>query len=409
MRSIGLVWIVAKREFVERSRTKIFRFTLVGLSALVIGGILVVSLLAGGTEAIAIGIGGDSPEGIIADIDVVAEASGDEVIVLDLGSGVAARRAVDNGEVDVALIDEATIVSKSSPSRTAFSILSTAAQINARRHVAAELGLSDSEVAMLVEPVEVDSIQLEPADTAEPKDSGDEARAIASFFSSIILMTTIMMFGQFVAVGIVEEKQNRIVEVILSRVPASSLLVGKVLGIGALGLLQVAAIGVAAVIGLAIAPIDALGDIDLTTIGITAVVWLIFWFILGYLMYSFMYATLGATISRQEDMQSIAFIPAIAIMPAYLLMIFTLESGTNAWVLIASFVPIWSPIVMPFRINTGDAAPWEIIVSVLIIVITIVGMVRFGSRVYRGAALRTGARVSMLDAWRSGSSDPETP
>jgi ABC-2 type transport system permease protein len=57
---------------------------------------------------------------------------------------------------------------------------------------------------------------------------------------------------------------------------------------------------------------------------------------------------------------------------------------------------------MPFRINTGEAAVWEIVVSVLIIVVTIIAMVRFGSRVYRGAALRTGGRVSLLDAWRSG-------
>jgi ABC-2 type transport system permease protein len=403
------VWIVAKREFLERSRTRVFRLTLFGLSAAVFAGIIIISFLAGDADPIAIGIGGDSPEGIIADIEAVADVSGDSVIVLDLGTRADAQRAVENGEVDVALIDEATVVSGSSPSRTVSSILSAAVQINARRRVAVDLGLSDSDVATLVEPIQVDFVQLDPVDPSEAADTGDEARAVASFFTSIVLLTTIMMFGQFVAIGIVEEKQNRIVEVILSRVPASSLLVGKVLGIGALGLLQVVALGTAAVVGLAFAPLDGLGDIDLTAIGITAVIWLIFWFILGYLVYSFMYATLGATISRQEDMQSIAFIPAIAIMPAYFLMILTLEAGTNVWVLIASFVPIWSPIVMPFRINTGDAAPWEIIVSVLIIALTIVAMVRFGSKVYRGAALRTGARVPLLDAWRSGSKGSRTP
>jgi ABC-2 type transport system permease protein len=402
MRSVSLVWIVAKREFSERSRTKVFRLTLVGLSALIIGGIFAVSLLAGDAKSIAVGIAGDSPDGIVADIEVVATASGDEVTVVAYDTQGLAADAIESGDVEAVLVDGVTVVSKSSPSRAVSSILSTAAQINARRQVATELGLSESDVATLVEPIQVDFVQLEPVDPAEPADPGDEAREVASFLSSIVLLTTIMMFGQFVAVGIVEEKQNRIVEVILSRVTTSSLLIGKVLGIGALGLVQVAALGAAAVIGLTIAQPTAMGDLDLTSIGITAVAWLIFWFVLGYLTYSFMYATLGATISRQEDMQSIAFIPAIAIMPAYLLMIFTLEAGTNVWVLIASFVPIWSPIVMPFRINTGEAAVWEIVVSVLIIVVTIIAMVRFGSRVYRGAALRTGGRVSLLDAWRSG-------
>lgn len=408
MKSTSLIWIVAKREFGERSKTKVFRITLVGLSLLIIGGIFAIALLAGDDEPVALGVGGDSPAAIVEDIDAVAAASGEDVTVLVYDRRDGATDAIESGDVDAVLMDGVTVLSKSSPSRVASTILATAAQTNARRQVTTELGLTDEDVGVLVTPIEVEFVQLEPVDQAGPADSGDEAREVASFLSAIVLLTTIMMFGQFVAVGIVEEKQNRIVEVILSRVPTSSLLIGKVLGIGALGLVQVAALGAAAVIGLAIAPLPALAGLDITSIGVTAVLWLIFWFILGYLTYSFMYATLGATISRQEDMQSIAFIPAIAIMPAYFLMILTLEAGSNVWVRIASFVPIWSPIVMPFRINTGEAAVWEIVVSVLIIAVTIVGMVRFGSRVYRGAALRTGARVPLLDAWRSGSEGPET-
>jgi len=406
MKSTSQVWIVAKRELRERSRTKVFRMTLIGMVALVIGGIFVISLLSGDPEPIALGIGGDSPTGIVEDIEAVAVTLGQDVTVVAWESRRLAEVAVDSGKSEAVLLDGVTVISKSSPSRTVSSILTTAAQANARRQVAAELGLSDEDVAMLVLPIDVEFVQSEPA---EARGAGSEAKAVASFLASLVLMTTIMMFGQFVAMGIVEEKQNRIVEVILSRVSTSSLLVGKVLGIGALGLVQVTALGAAAVVGLTIAPLPTLDGLDLTSIGITAVVWLIFWFVLGYLTYSFMYATLGATISRQEDIQSIAFIPAIAIMPAYFLVVFSLDGGSNVWVRIASFVPLWSPIVMPFRINAGDAAIWEVALSVLIIAVTIVGMVRFGTRVYRGAALRTAGRVSLLDAWRSGSEAPESP
>jgi ABC-2 type transport system permease protein len=399
MRPATQIWIVAKREFRERSRTKIFRITLIGLSAFIIGGILLVALLAGDADPITLGVGGDSPDGIVGDIESAAVASGDDVVVIEYDTENIARDAVEQGEAEAVLVDGVYVVSKSSASRSVSLILSTAAQANARRQVAGELGLSDVDVAMLVRPVEVDFVQLEPDEPTEP---GEEARAVASFFTAIVLLTTIMMFGQFVAVGIVEEKQNRIVEVILSRTSSSSLLIGKVLGIGALGLVQVAAFGAAVVIGLAIAPLPPLEGLDLKSIGVVAVLWLVFWFVLGYLVYSFLYATLGATISRQEDMQSIAFIPAIIIMPAYLLMILTLEAGSNIWVRIASFVPFWSPIVMPFRINTGEATIGEVGLSVLLIVLTIVAMIRFGSRVYRGAALTTGGRMPLLDAWRSG-------
>ena len=223
---------------------------------------------------------------------------------------------------------------------------------------------------------------------------------MASFLAAIVLLTTIMMFGQFVAMGIVEEKQNRVVEIVLARARTTSLLIGKVLGIGALGLVQIASLGLAVMIGLAIAPLPI--DVpDLTRIGVTAVIWLVVWFVLGYLVYSFLYATLGATLSRQEDMQSVAFIPALAILPAYFLVVVSAssEGGASAIVRIASYVPIWSPIVMPFRINTGDAQAWEVVLAIALAVVTVLALVRIGARIYRGAALRTGSRVSLREAW----------
>ena len=89
-------------------------------------------------------------------------------------------------------------------------------------------------------------------------------------------------------------------------------------------------------------------------------------------------------------------------MPAYFLVVVSAgDGGSSAIVRIASFVPIWSPIIMPFRINTGDAAAWEIAVAMVITALTVVVLVRIGARIYRGAALRAGARISLKEAWRS--------
>jgi ABC-2 type transport system permease protein len=372
---------------------------LVGLSLLIIVGIFGVSLLVGHSKTTSLGVGGDSPAGLVDEIETAAEAVDADVVVIEFSTVDSATQAVESGEVQAVLVDGHTIVSLSGPSGTVASIFGSAAQVAVRRQVAADLGLTEADVGSLLAPVQIEVVQLEPED---PEDPNQEARGVASMLSALVLLTMIMMFGQFVAMGIVEEKQNRIVEVILSRAKASSLVVGKVLGIGALGLVQVGVLGIAAVIGLILAPLPELDGLDIASVGVTTVLWLIFWFVLGYLLYSFMYATVGATISRQEDMQAVAFIPAVSIMPAYLMMVFSIESGPGPWVRIASLVPLWSPILMPFRINIGDARAWEVVVAVLLVILTIAALVRIGSRVYRGAALRTGARVSLLEAWRSG-------
>jgi ABC-2 type transport system permease protein len=308
----------------------------------------------------------------------------------------AARTAVESGDVAAVLVDGSTIVSNRTPGGDVVAIFTSAANAAVRREIADDLGLSEADVATIVVPVQVTVEELDPEDPEEV------ARSVASFVSAIVLLSTIMIFGQFVAMGIVEDKQNRVIEVILSKVKTTSLMLGKVLGIGALGLIQIATLGLAAVLGLALAPIPDVGVPDLTSIGVSAVLWLGLWFILGYLIYSLLYATLGATISRQEDMQSIAFIPALMILPAYFLVSFSLSNpGGSTLIRITSFVPIWSPILMPFRINTGDAALWEVLVAIVLVVVTAIVLVRVGARVYRGAALRTGSKVSLRQAWNS--------
>lgn len=395
MSTIGQIMIIARREFIERARSRVFISTMLVLALLIVGGIALLSLINPEQEAIRLGIAGDSPADIEQDIEGSAAAVDVDVVVTDLGSVDGAMTAVEVGEVDAALVDGSTIVSNTEPSQTVASILTSAANSAVRRELAADLGLSSDQLTEILAPVQVEVTELDPDDPEEI------ARGIASFLAAIVLLTSIMVFGQFVAMGIVEEKQNRVVEVVLAKVRTTSLLIGKVLGIGALGLLQVVALGLAIVIGLVVVPLDDFGVPDLTSIGITAVIWLVFWFVLGYLVYSFLYATLGATISRQEDMQSVAFIPAILILPAYFLVTITASAGgeESALVRIGSYVPLWSPILMPFRVNTGTAGWWEIALAVFLAVAAIAVLVLVGARVYRGAALRTGAKISLREAW----------
>lgn len=399
MSSWRQVAIIARREFIERARSKVFLTTMGLVTFLIVAAIALLSLVGTDEEATPLGIAGDSPTDIDQYIEEAALALELEVTVTELGTRDDAVVAVEAGDVDAALIDGSTIVSNQGASATVTAVFTAAANAAVRADLATELGLTGEEVAQILAPIDMSVLELDPTDPDEI------ARGIASFVAALILLTAIMIFGQFVAMGIVEEKQNRVVEVILARVKTTSLLIGKVLGIGALGLVQISAIALAVVIGLTVVPLPDLGVPGLTTIGITAAAWLVFWFVLGYLLYSFIYATLGATISRQEDLQSVAYIPAFAIMPAYFFVTVSSTAGTEATPLVraASLVPLWSPIIMPWRINAGNAEWWEVVLAVVIAVATIALLVAFGARVYRGAALRTGAKVSLRDAWRSAS------
>jgi len=209
---------------------------------------------------------------------------------------------------------------------------------------------------------------------------------------------TILIFGQFVAMGIVEEKQNRVVEVVLSRIRPAQLLVGKVLGIGALGLAQVLAIAAAAVVALTF--ID-LPDVSVTGIGAEIIGSVIFWFLLGYTLYSFLYAALGATVSRQEDLQGAIILPVFLILPGFFLAQVAGQFPDGTLAFVGSLVPFWSPMVMPVRMAAGGVPWWQVAMSVLLVVLTIVVLVRVGARVYTGAVLRTGARVKLREAWKA--------
>ncbi len=394
MNRIDQVKIVATREIVERSRSTVFRVSIVVLALIVAGGIVALSVIGGNDDPISIGLAGEITPGLEQDILDVADVVDSPVEVSMFESEEVLNQAVKDRTVDVGLLDSSTVVTNAGAGTRATVILSTAVNISERRVVGERLGLSEEEINAIVSPVNLEFTEL------EQRRPEDQARAVVAFAGSVLLFMTIVMFGQFVAMGIVEEKQNRVVEVILSRIDSTSLLVGKVIGIGLLGLAQVTVMVTAAVTALVLVPSDAFSDVDMAAIGIRSFVSLLFWFVLGFLLFSFIYAAFGATVSRLEDLQSVAFVPAMLLMPAYLLVVFSVGGSINPVTRIASFVPFWTPIIMPLRITRGDAQWWEVLISIAIVFVTIWRIVRFAARVYRGAALRTGARVKLMEAFR---------
>jgi ABC-2 type transport system permease protein len=217
---------------------------------------------------------------------------------------------------------------------------------------------------------------------------------------SILLYISILMFGQFVMMGVMEEKQSRVVEVVLSRTRPRRLLAGKVLGIGLLGVIQLVVIGGAALFTLSRANVV---NVDLAGIGARVALTVLVWYLLGYALFAVLYAALGATISRQEDAQGVAFIPILAIVPGFFLSIYALEEPNAVLPHLGSIIPPFSPFVMPTRMTVTNVPTWEVALSVVLILLATYWVLRLGARIYQGSILRIGAKVKLRDALKAGS------
>jgi len=387
------VALLAKREFLERVRSKPFIVTMSLLVVAILAIGPVVSRFSGGDEqATSIGLAGDEVAGIELELEAQAVLFEMEIDVERFSSRSDAETALIEGEVAVVLVDRTEIVFHTGGSSRLTALVHGAVDTALKTEALTELGLSDNEIAVVVEPVPVE------VTTLEETNAQDEAKRGAAFAGAIFLYISIIMFGQFVAMGTVEEKQNRVVEVILSRVRPWQILVGKVVGIGLIGLFQLAAFSGAAYTS---AQLADLPDIDVAAIGLPIIASLFFWFILGYTFYAFLYAAVGSTVSRQEDLQGAIMIPIVLIMPGYLLAIFAAENPEALLPTVASWLPPWAPFVMPVRIAADVVQPWEIVVAVVGTALGAVALVWIGSRVYSGALLRTGTKISLREAWKA--------
>jgi ABC-2 type transport system permease protein len=187
------------------------------------------------------------------------------------------------------------------------------------------------------------------------------------------------------------------VEVLLAAVRPVQLLAGKIIGIGLVGLLQLFIIGgIGLVVALAfdriVLPPGAAGTIGLILV----------WFILGYAFYSCLFAVAGAIVSRQEELQNTVTPLNLVLVASFFLAFSALQNPDGTLAQVASYLPPVAPLVMPPLVAGGTVPAWEVALSVLITLATIVALVPLAGRIYSGAVLRTGARVKLGAAWAAG-------
>ncbi|MCH7582981.1 MAG: ABC transporter permease [Acidobacteria bacterium] len=386
------VILLARREFIQRAKSRAFLVTMAIIVVVVVLAGPIILLLQDEEKPIDIGLVGSEPTGLESGLDEQATAFDVEVTITRFRTIVEAEEALNDESIDVVLVDASELVWHKDESLRTATIVTGAVAAAEQRVVMEELGLTDEEMIRLVAPTQMTQRTLVAPDPEE------EPRQIAAFVGTFILYVSIIVFGQFVAVGTVEEKQNRVVEVVLSRVKPAQVLVGKVLGIGALGLTQLLVL--AATVAVVVSIIE-IPDVSLPSLGAEIIGGVIFWFLLGYTLYAFINATLGATVSRQEDLGSVAVLPTLLVLPGFFIAVRAIESPDLLVVRLASFFPPWAPMVMPVRSAVGNAPFWEVALSVVLVLAAIYLLVRIGARVYTGALLRTGGKVKLREAWKA--------
>ncbi|ROS45031.1 ABC transporter permease [Amycolatopsis thermoflava] len=389
------VSLVASREIGIRLRSKAYRLSTLALLVVIVGFAVVMKLIGGGSGADAtVGVTGPT-SALAAPLQAAGQTVGETVEVRTLPDEAAGRAQVSHGDLDALLVGDGSrvqvVVKKDLDEnlRTALNVL------------AGQLALNQQITALGGDPAQVNAavsgagVEVSPMEQPYPYNS---QQLVLGIVAGILIYMSLLLNGQSVAQGVVEEKTSRVVELLLATVRPWQLMAGKVLGIGAVGLIQMVLIGVVGIVaGLAT---------DVLTISVSAaagtVVWLIVWYLLGFLMYSIVFAGLGALVSRQEDVGG-AVTPALFfVIAGYVVGISVLPSDPGSGlVALLSVIPVFAPTLMPMRLAMGGVAPWEAILSVALVVALIPVLVWLSARIYRNAVLRTGAKVGFREALRA--------
>ncbi|MFF2277032.1 ABC transporter permease [Agromyces sp. NPDC058126] len=216
---------------------------------------------------------------------------------------------------------------------------------------------------------------------------------LVAFGFGIVFFMSAITFGSTIAQSVVEEKQTRVVEILLSTVSARALLTGKVIGNSVLAFGQILAIAVLAIAGLLVTGQKVL----LGGLG-SSVIWFVVFFAIGFVMLAALFAASAAMVSRAEDMGSVTTPVTMLVMIPYFLVIFFFDDPTVLGIM--SYVPFSAPVGMPVRIFLGQAEWWEPILSLVILIATTALAVVIGERIYRNTLLKTGSRVPLAEALR---------
>jgi ABC-2 type transport system permease protein len=410
--------VVVRREYLERVRTKAFWIS-TAIVPVFMGAMMVIPawLAARGAGSFSIAVLDLTGRYAEAISEEVAERLGDDgealsvelVAVAADGDGETARERLKNevqeGDWDGVLVLPSTLPGEGepeylAPNVTAFRLLATLERAVNDVVVADRLtgaGLDPERVSELTRRAELKTIKL-GAKGEETRDQGQTF--MLSYAFVMIIFASVLTYGMYVMRGVLEEKSSRIVEVIVSAVKPFELMLGKILGIGAVGLTQFVLWGVLMFALTAPGAAGLMGLPELPTVGVATIVFFVVYFILGFLLYGSLYAGIGAAFDSEQEAQNFQGVISIFLILPILLMfqIFNQPDGTLSVVL--SLFPFFTPMLMFLRMTLVQVPPVQIALSIVLMLVAILVMAWLVGKVYRIGILMHGSKPKLKELLR---------
>jgi ABC-2 type transport system permease protein len=414
------IFLIAKREYVERVRSRAFLIMTIFIPALMFamtaGPALLATRVRGGPKHLVLAVSdrqaGDlireelekrhidpannlngKPEAPRFQVEVDTNASNSEHAAL---TEKVKARAVDGAiwATDEALAaNKVTFITSNVSNLTDGVLISQDLSRAAQRLALHKKGLNETEIAAALKPLDVETVDARGGGPSNPI-----AAFIAPLVMAMIMYVTVLLYGINVMRAVLDEKTSRVMEVMLSTVTAREMMIGKIAGVGAAGLTQVgiwaAAAGIFSTQGLSmIGGAKALSGIVTPQLAICFPVF----FLLGFTLFSTMYAAVGAMANSEQETQQLQFLVAMPLIASVIILIQVLQNQSTPLAFWASLFPFTAPLIMFTRIALDPRAvpvP-QIILSIALLVATICGLAILCGRIYRVGILMYGKKPTL--------------
>ncbi|MCU1321871.1 MAG: putative transporter [Acidobacteriaceae bacterium] len=403
------IWLIARREYLERVRTKAFIVSTI-LIPLLLGGGFAFSILKGGRAKSAAHIAVVSADHQLA-LDLQDELSSgkhSQMTVEVLNDGPTTRKTLDGELASGDLNAYLWVTPADAPGgRPTFSFTTgSKADVLTQGTVESALrtvlireqlnhrGMVAHDVDALLQPIALDTSQ-----------QGKHASGIAAYVGVVVMFLlmymVVMLYGMNVARSIIEEKTSRVFEVLLSTITAEQMLAGKILGVGAVGLTQILIwLTTAVVLGSSSLAAAITGSGAQVSLSFKQVIFFILYFIFGYLLYSSIAAALGAMVNAEQELQQLNMFLVMPLAACMFALTPVVTNPDSTFARIMSLIPFCSPLIMYLRISMGHPQAWEIALSFVLMTITIYAILWVASRIYRVGVLMYGKRPNLPEILR---------
>lgn len=388
------IWrLVAQREIRVRTRSKMFWVSTFAMVVLIVAGVLTVHFLAGGSTTYRVAVTSADGSDIVTTADQFADNASFEPVLV--GDQAAAEAAVQAGDADAALVGSSevgsgwTLETTDTVESSLGGPLAQVVQVRAITVNAQALGVDPSVV--------VSGAQLSVQTLGNSSDDATFQWGL-TFAFGLLFFLSCQLFGSTIANGVAEEKESRVVEVLISAIPTRSLLIGKIVGNALLGIAQMAVFAVAA-----LAAATVVGNVPHLDALVLSSGWFLLFYVIGFGTVCCLFAGLGSLASRTQDLQAATAPIQLIITATYLVAVI----GKGTVVTVASFIPVASTVTMPARIFAGAVPWWQVAISLALAIAFAALAVGVATRAYRYSVLRTSGRTSLLASLRGRRDDQQ--